>query len=211
VVLLHGGASDSRDWLSTMSALAPAFTLYAPDMPGFGRSYRKQSGYHLSDFFEFAEEFISTLGMEDPAIVGHSFGGRVAVGVAARANAKVRRLVLVDASGVGKISPFGSVLFYFFWALRAALRRPQPFPRFLAGDGEDYNYAGDAALRNLKATTLLVWKGFDPYMPLSLARRAVKMIPGARLVVLPGYGHAPHGKDSDAFNKLLLEFLASPR
>jgi len=42
----------------------------------------------------------------------------------------------------------------------------------------------------------------------SLARRAVKLIPGARLEVLPGYGHAPHGQNSEAFNRLLLDFLA---
>ncbi len=207
VVLLHGGASDSRDWLGTMAALAGRFTLYAPDLIGFGRSDRKEDGYYLSDFIEFTEEFIETLGLDSPDIVGHSFGGRVAAGVAVRDRVRVRRLVLVDASGLGKISGFGSALFTGFWALRKLLRQPQPFPRFLAKEGEDYNYIGEDALRSLEAATLLIWKRYDPYMPVSLARRAERLIPGARLEVLPGYGHAPHGQNSVAFNHLLLEFL----
>ncbi|MCK4274212.1 MAG: hypothetical protein KAW90_04920, partial [Dehalococcoidales bacterium] len=37
VVLVHGGASDSRDWFDTMTALAHRYTLYAPDLIGFGQ------------------------------------------------------------------------------------------------------------------------------------------------------------------------------
>ncbi len=207
VVLLHGGASDSRDWLGTMAALADCFTLYAPDLIGFGQSERKQEGYYLSDFIDFIEEFIEILGLDSPDIVGHSFGGRVAAGVAVKNRVKLRRLVMVDASGLGKISGFGSVLFTGFWVSRKLLRKPQPFPRFLAKEGEDYNYIGDDALRVIKAATFLIWKRFDPYMSVSLARRAQKLIPGSRLEMMPGYGHAPHKQNSKSFNRLLLELL----
>lgn len=209
VVLLHGGASDSRDWLKTMAALASRFTLYAPDLIGFGRSDRKEDGYYLSDFIEFAEEFIEKLGLPDPDIVGHSFGGRVAAGVAVRNRIKVRRLVLTDSSGFGKISGFGNFLFTVFWVLRKLLGRPQPFPRFLAKDGEDYNWVGEEELRGLRSPTLLIWKRFDPYMPVSLARRATALIPDARLEILPGYGHAPSKQNNAAFSRLLLDFLGA--
>lgn len=120
---------------------------------------------------------------------------------------QVSKLVLVDASGLDKITMFGSVLMTFFWALRKVLRRPQPYPRFLAKEGEDYNRVGDDELRRLRMPTLLIWKQLDPYFPVSIARRAEKLIPGARLALLPGYGHAPHQQNSDAFNRLLLDFL----
>lgn len=208
VVLLHGGASDSRDWLGTMAALAHRFTLYAPDIIGFGQSERNETGYYLTDFIEFTEEFVKVLGLENPDMIGHSFGGRLSAGLAVRGRVGIRRLVLVDTSGLGKISVFGNVLFTGFWALRKLLGRPQPFPRFLAKDGEDYNRIGDAELRRLRASTLLIWKRHDPYFPVSLARRAVKMIPGARLEMLPGFGHAPNKQDRQAFVRLLLDFLS---
>jgi 4,5:9,10-diseco-3-hydroxy-5,9,17-trioxoandrosta-1(10),2-diene-4-oate hydrolase len=207
VVLLHGGASDSRDWLGTMAALAHRFTLYAPDLIGFGQSERNEAGYYLSDFIEFTEEFVKILGLENPDMVGHSFGGRVGAGVAVRNRVKIRRLVLVDASGLGKVTVFGNALFTGFWASRQLLGCPQPFPRFLVKDGEDYNCIGDDALRSLRTSTLLIWKRHDPYFPVSLARRAVQLIPGARLEVLPGFGHAPNKQNINAFTRVLLDFL----
>ena len=207
VVLLHGGASDSRDWAGTMTALAHRFTCYAPDLIGFGQSERKKTGYYLSDFAEFTEEFVKILGLENPDIIGHSFGGRVSADVAVRGRVKIRRLVLVDASGLGKISIFGNALFTMFWALRKLLRRTQPFPRFLAKDGDDYNQVGEDELRHLGMPILLIWKHYDPYFPVSLAHRAEKLIPGAQLEVLPGFGHAPNKQNIEAFTRLLLDFL----
>jgi pimeloyl-ACP methyl ester carboxylesterase len=207
VVLLHGGASDARDWLGTMAALAHRFTCYAPDIIGFGRSERNEEGYFLTDFVEFIENFIFALGLDSPDMVGHSFGGRIGAGVVVRGWVAIRRLVMVDATGFGKISAFGNVLFTGFWLLRKALGKPQPFPRFRVKDGEDYNMVRDEELRGLQSSTLLIWKSRDPYIPVAQARRALELIPEARLEVLRGYGHAPAKQDSKVFNRLLLEFL----
>jgi pimeloyl-ACP methyl ester carboxylesterase len=105
------------------------------------------------------------------------------------------------------MSRLGSALFTFFWAWRKILRRPQPFPRFLSKEGDDYNNVSDEVLRCLKTPTLIIWKRFDLYMPLAIARRAVHLIPGARLAIIPGFGHAPARQNSETFNKLLVEFL----
>jgi pimeloyl-ACP methyl ester carboxylesterase len=207
VVLLHGGASDSRDWLPTMSALADRFSFYAPDIIGFGQSDRNESGYYLSDFSDFLKRFIEALKLEKPSLVGHSFGARVCLDVALGSREKINKLILVDASGLDKISTLGSALFSAFTLLRKLMNRPQPFPRFLAKEGEDYNRVGDAALRELTTPTLLVWKRYDPYLPVGIARRAEKVIPGAKLIVIPGYGHAPNKQNTEVFNRLMVEFL----
>lgn len=209
VVLVHGGASDSRDWVGTMAALSHRYALYAPDLIGFGQNDRKEEGYYLSDFSDFIREFIRELRLEKPVLVGHSFGARVCLDVAVQNHEQVSKLVLVDASGLGKITRFGSALMTFFWALRQLLRRPQPYPRFLVREGDDYSQVSVDKLARLAPPTLLIWKRYDPYLPLSIAHRAEKLIPGARLEVMPGYGHAPHKQDSVAFNRLLLDFLDS--
>ncbi len=207
VVLVHGGASDSRDWAETMASLANRFTFYAPDLPGFGQSDRNAAGYYLSDFSDFLLGFIDAFQLPKTSLVGHSFGARVCLDAALKRQERIDKLIVTDASGLGKMSPLGSFLFTFFWALRKLMNRPQPFPRFLAREGDDYNNVGDDVLRGLKTPTLIVWKRLDPYMPLAHARRAVKLIPGAKLVVMPGYGHAPNKEDREEFNKLLVEFL----
>ncbi len=207
VVLIHGGASDSRDWVGTMNALSHRYSLYAPDLIGFGQSERKESGYYLSDFSDFLREFIDSLGLKQPALVGHSFGGRVGMEIALRHPEKVRKLVLIDTAGLGKVSRFGNFILTAVWAIRKLLRRPQPYPKFLSRDSEDNNWLCAEELPSLRTPTLIIWKRYDPYLPLSLARRAREQIPDAQLAVLPGFGHAPHGKDNHAFTSLLRDFL----
>jgi pimeloyl-ACP methyl ester carboxylesterase len=207
VLLVHGGASDARDWIPTMLSLGDRFSFYAPDLIGFGRSERQEKGYYLSDFSDFLLGFIDALQLDRPALVGHSFGARICLDATLKNQARVSRLVISDASGLGKMSLLGSALFTGFWALRKAMNKPQPFPRFLSKEGDDYNNVNDEVLRRLTLPTLIVWKRLDPYMPLKHARRAARLIPGSRLVVVPGYGHAPSKQNRELFNKLLVDFL----
>ena len=129
VVLIHGGASDSRDWVSTMTALSHRYSLYAPDLIGYGLSDRNQDGYYFSDFSEFILGFIETLGLEHPVLVGHSFGGRLCLEIALRHPEKVRKLVLVDTSGFGRVSLLGNVILTAFWAVRKLLAAPATLPQ----------------------------------------------------------------------------------
>ncbi len=207
VVLVHGGASDCRDWVETMATLSPSYSLYAPDLIGYGLSSRDNSGYYLSDFVEFTLQFIQTLGLNSYVLVGHSIGGRVCLEIALRHPEIVRQLVLVDTAGFGKLARWGFFLGTTMWALRNILKRPQPYPRFLWQDGEDRDWMCLEELPTLKVPTLIVWSHYDPYHPLSEAIRAKELIPEAYLEVVPGYGHAPHVKRSDHFSNLLLHFM----
>jgi len=207
VLLVHGGASDCRDWIRTISALSPGYSVYAPDVIGFGQSERKGEGYYLSDFTDFILGFIETLGLEEPALVGHSFGGRICIDVALQHPEITGKLVLVDAAGLGRASGLGTVILTGFQALRGLLRLPQPYPRMLTRDGEDAHWLCVDELPEIKAPTLIMWKRHDIYLPLKAACRASKLIPDARLEVQPGIGHAPHQQNSAWFNDHLLDFL----
>ncbi|MFH1169566.1 MAG: alpha/beta hydrolase [Chloroflexota bacterium] len=205
VVLFHGGASDSRDWLPVMSLLCQRYSLYAPDILGYGLSEKDSCGYHISDFIDFSVGFIQALGLECPVVAGHSLGGRICLDIAL--HHPVRGLVLVDTAGFGRITPWGSLLNVSAWVVRRVLGRPQPYPKFLPDDGQDARWLCLERLPELRVPTLIVWQRFDPYMPLATAIRASQLIPGALLAVLPGYGHAPHKKDVRAFSQILAGFL----
>jgi 4,5:9,10-diseco-3-hydroxy-5,9,17-trioxoandrosta-1(10),2-diene-4-oate hydrolase len=207
VILLHGGASNARDWINTMTFLSEHYTVYAPDVIGFGLSERRQDGYYLSDFSNFLTHFMDELELRSAVLVGHSLGGRISLEIAAQYPERVNKLVLVDTAGLGKASFFGNALLTFFWALRQVLHQPQPFPKLLAKPGEEKEWLCINQLPNIQVPTCIVWKRHDPYFPVALARRAHKLMPGARLEIIPGYGHAPHGQNGDAFNRLLLDFI----
>lgn len=207
VVLIHGGASDARDWTGTMTSLGDRFSFYALDLLGYGQSERKEQGYYLNEFVDFLSGFIDELKLDRPALVGHSLGGRFCLDTAIKDPERVGKLVLLDTTGLGGMSFFGNALQLFFWGVRKAFRLRQPYPNFLLKKGEKFDRSYNEDLRRLKIPTLLVWKKYDPYLPASIARRAAKMIPNVKLAVVGGYGHAPHKKDSEAFNKILAEFL----
>ncbi len=207
IVLIHGGASDSRDWLPTMAALSNHYGLYALDLIGYGESDNPKSGYYLSDFAKFTLEFIQALHLDAPVLVGHSLDGRVALEIGLRYPETVGKLVLIDNLGFGRMGRYGSILTTLAWAVRKLLRQPQPYPTFLKDEGERTNWVCVDELPGLKVPTLIVWKRWEPYFPLPMAAEAERLIPGARLVVVPGYGHAPHKQKNNPFSNLLLGFL----
>ncbi len=208
VILIHGGASDARDWTGTMEALGDRFSFYALDLLGYGESERNETGYYLTDFTEFLLGFIDVLNLKKPVLAGHSLGGRFCLELAIKQPEKVSKLVLIDTTGFGSLSALGTVLQYFFWIWRKIKRQKQPFPTFLMKPGEKFhhNYSSEE-LQRLKIPTLVVWKSRDLYLPVTIARRAVKKIPGAKLAVVKGTGHAPHKGDTETFNKILSDFL----
>jgi pimeloyl-ACP methyl ester carboxylesterase len=207
VVLIHGGASDASDWTGMMTALSSRFSLYALDLLGYGQSEKNEKGFYLDEFIDFTAGFIDALKLEKPVLVGHSLGGRFCLDVAVRQPLKVSKLVLVDTTGLGSMSIFGSSLQYIFWGFKKLMRIKLPYPTFLMKPGEKFDHNYDEELRHLKTPTLLVWKLLDPYYPSTQARRAAKLIPNVKLALINGWGHAPHKKNVKKFSKILAEFL----
>ena len=208
IVLLHGGASDCRDWLGTIDVLSVSHAVYAPDLIGYGLSDRSKDGYYLSDFVDFVLGFTEALGLNRLALAGHSLGGRVCLEIALRYPARVSKLVLVNAVGFSRLAWWGALMGTALWGVRRILRRPQPFPKFLRERGGYADWVCLDELSDLKAPTLVVWSRRDPYYSLSGATRAVELMPNASLEVLDCQGHAPHVRRRDAFNRLLMKFLA---
>ncbi len=207
VVLLHGGASDSGDWVHAMTDLHPSYTLYAPDLIGYGLSESHKDGYYLSDFVQFTLGFTEAVGLDSHVLVGHSLGGRICLEMALRYPERVRKLILIDTVGFGKLSPLGKMLGAAAWGVRKVLGRPQPYPDFLRRQEEDGDWRCLDELSGLRMPTFIVWNRYDPYYPVTGAMQAARLIPRAHLEVLPGYGHAPHVKRPNVFNRLLRSFL----
>ena len=187
VVLLHGGASDSRDWVETMTALADSYTVYALDMLGYGLSDRSKSSYYLSEFVEFTLAFFREMGLERHHLVGHSIGGRICLEIALCHPELVRRLVLIDTMGFGKLTRRGTYIGAFMYYLRKVLGIEQPYPRFLKADGEDGDWRCNEKLSALEMPTLVIWNSRDPYYPVAQALRAKEQIPNARLEIFSGF------------------------
>ncbi len=102
VIFLHGWGVDHRSYKRALARLAAAGVhVVAPALPGFGGSDRLDlSGASISDFAAWLGRFLDVLELQEPLIVmGHSFGGAVAIAFTHAQSDRVRGLVLINSVG----------------------------------------------------------------------------------------------------------------
>jgi pimeloyl-ACP methyl ester carboxylesterase len=102
ILLIHGLAGSSRTWDDVIPRLTPEYDVIAPDLLGHGESAKPQGDYSLGAFASGLRDFLSVLGVSSVTIVGHSFGGGVAMQLAYQHPHLVDRLVLVGSGGLGR-------------------------------------------------------------------------------------------------------------
>jgi pimeloyl-ACP methyl ester carboxylesterase len=101
VVLVHGLASSSDTWIPTIDRLAETHRIIAPDLPGHGRSAKPRGDYSLGAYANFLRDLLANLECPRATIVGHSFGGGIAMQFAYQHPDIAERLVLVSSGGLG--------------------------------------------------------------------------------------------------------------
>ena len=105
VILLHGLGASKEAWMGTFGALAGAYHVYAVDEIGFGHSDKPLLDYRIATFVDFLYEFMQTRRVGKATLVGHSFGGWIALDFAIQHQSALEKLVLVDAAGLAWQQP----------------------------------------------------------------------------------------------------------
>jgi len=98
VVLLHGLNANARYWGGVASCLlhTGGRPLLAPDLRGHGRTGPLPGGYALAQLRADLLAWLDALDLARVALVGHSWGGKIALDLAAAAPERISRLALVD-------------------------------------------------------------------------------------------------------------------
>jgi len=106
LLLLHGLACDHTTWDPIISRLAEEFTVIAPDFLGHGESDKPRADYSLGGYANGMRDLLTILNIDKATVVGHSFGGGVAMQFAYQFPERTERLVLVSSGGLGReVSP----------------------------------------------------------------------------------------------------------
>ncbi|GAB7007871.1 alpha/beta fold hydrolase [Nocardioides sp. AN3] len=101
LLLLHGLGRDRHTWDPVWSRLARRYTLVAPDLLGHGESDKPRGDYSPGGYANGMRDLLTVLGIDTVSVVGHSFGGAVAMQFAYQYPERTERLVLVDPGGLG--------------------------------------------------------------------------------------------------------------
>lgn len=100
LILIHGFSEFLETWDFNFRVLSNQYQVYAMDLPGHGLSDKPYLEYNISFFTDFIIEFMDTFGIDKTHILGHSFGGAIAINIAVNFPDKVDKLVLESCFGL---------------------------------------------------------------------------------------------------------------
>jgi pimeloyl-ACP methyl ester carboxylesterase len=218
VLFLHGWGGDLNSFRAVYSRLKN-ITYTAVDLWGFGKSpLPDQNGLSVNDYADKLALFIKSQNYKNLTVVGHSFGGRIAVVLAAKYPQLISKLVLTDAAGLKrfKLKVFLKILRYKIKKRFSKKVDPSKF------GGADYN-AAKGALRatliktvkqdlskyakKIKCPTLIVWGEKDTETPLWIAKKYKRLIADSGLVIIKNAGHFCFLDDVNLYTNVLNSFL----
>ena len=101
VLLLHGLGCDHTSWEPVIEALSRRYTVIAPDLLGHGQSDKPRADYSVGGYANGMRDLITVLGIDKVTVIGHSFGGGVAMQFAYQFPERTERMMLVSSGGLG--------------------------------------------------------------------------------------------------------------
>ena len=197
VVLLHGWGQNIQ-MMDPLGKLLKNCRITILDLPGFGSSMEPSFAYNISDYASLLHEFLKELKIDNPILIGHSFGGRIAIYYAS--TYPVSKLVLFGSPFIKREND--SLKLKVFKSLKKIkfLNNLAEVMKNHLGS-EDYKNASGVMRQILVNTvntdlssnaskitcpTLLIWGNNDEAVPVSEAKKLESLINDSALIFLNG-------------------------
>jgi pimeloyl-ACP methyl ester carboxylesterase len=199
VILVHGVVVSSRYMIPTAELLARNYRVYAPDLPGYGKSDKPNHTLELPELADILCKWMDAVGIERASMLGNSFGCQIIVEFALRHGHRLEKAILQAPTTDRHARNLPQQM----W--RLLLNSPLEDPSQAPIQAYDYWLAGwprivrtvqiaitdpiENKLPYMHVPTLVVRGQEDPIVPQQWAEEVVNLLPDARLVVIPGGGH----------------------
>lgn len=234
ILILHGWGSNSGRWQRVKKLLEKkGIEVLALDLPGFGIIPSPPKPWGRDDYINWILQKVKEKNWGKFNLLGHSFGGGLAVKMATNFSEKIDRLILC-APAIIKRKSIKTYLFYWLAflgrrifslpGLKIFYPQAQKLVYKLAGARDYYVADGimketmkkigkeedlEMVLERIKTPTLILWGKKDDVLPLKDAYRIKEKIKRSQLRVLPGARHSPHREAPEELSKILVSFLQS--
>lgn len=219
IVLLHGWGQNIEMMKFLGDRFADKFRITILDFPGFGESSEPEVAWTISDYSLLLENFIKKLGIKKPIIMGHSFGGRVAIRYSA--NNAIEKLVLFGSPciRIDEELPLSVKILKKLKTLPGMNKVGEYMKKYIGS--RDYKAASpimrqtlvnvvnedlSTYARQIEEPTLLIWGENDTESPVNEAKEVEKIMCDAALIVLPGT-HYAYLENLDRVVAILNSFL----
>ncbi len=243
VLILHGWGSSLENWIPVKNLLEnQGYKVFVPDLPGFGETPKPEKPWSIDDYVEWIKRFcekqkqVHGKSIEPFFLIGHSFGGGIAVKFTIKYPQKISRLVLIAPAIVRQkrikqyiyflLSKIGKLIFSLpiLSFLQPVIRKI--LYRFL-GVADYYKLYIQKELNmketfkkvikedlqkflpQIKTRTFIIWGDKDKVTPLSDAYVIQKRIQNSHLKIIPEGGHSLHFQVPEKFVEIIIQFLRS--
>lgn len=198
VVLLHGWGQNIEMMKPLGDNLVDHYHVTIIDLPGFGLSKEPVYPYSIFDYTEVVYELLKELKIVNPIMIGHSFGGRIAIVYASKY--PVNKLVLFGSPCVRhEYKNFKQSILKFLKKIKILnplvnimkkhmgsvdYRNASPIMRDVLVKTVNQDLSENAKL--IKCPTLLIWGENDEAVPVSEAKELDNLLADSALIILPG-------------------------
>lgn len=203
ILLLHGWGQNIEMMKPLGDFFHDQFRITILDFPGFGESTEPNKSWTIADYSDMLEDFVKEVGIKKPILMGHSFGGRVAIRYSS--NHPIEKLVLFGAPCIRMqkklplyvrflkqmkklpgMDSFGEKMKKYIGSRDYKAASPIMRQTLVHVVNEDLSrYA-----KEIEEPTLLIWGDQDDEAPLEDAKDLEKIMMDAALIVLPGTHYA---------------------
>lgn len=202
IVLLHGWGQNIEMMKPVGEFFKEKYRVIIIDLPGHGMSDEPTYAYTVYDYVAVIKKLLKEIDVENPIIIGHSFGGKI--GLVYSSMYKVSKLILLGSPYKKAITKLSlkikimkklkkiPVLRLFENVVKKRMgstdyRDASPIMRQIMVNTVNLDIS--EVLNKIKAPTLIIWGSRDEAVPVEDAYELEKLIPNAGLVVIDGASH----------------------
>lgn len=231
VVLILPGWGETRETFRYMiDYLKKDFIVYIVDYPGFGNSPFPNRDLTIYDYTNLILDFLENENIQNPIVIAHSFGGRIAITLNGYYQRDLEKLILIGSAGIKPKKTLRQKLKQAIYKLLKKIRyilpknqRKQYLNRlvklFGSKDFQELNSNQrntfikivnedlSSYLAHIKAPTLLLWGEKDGATPLKDGKKMEKEIKDSGLVVFPNCGHFCYLEEMLLTNQIIEKFI----
>ena len=219
LLMLHGGLGHSDVWGNQIPAFAAKYRVIAVDSRGHGRSTRDDKPFGYDLMTDDVVALMDKLGIQKASIVGWSDGGIIGLDMAIRHPERLDKLFAFGANynlsglkdGIDKDPTFNAYIERAGKDYERLSATPKDYEAFVNAIVQMWTSQPDFSKEQLGAikSPVAISDGeHDEAIKLEHTEEMAKLIPGAKLVILPNVSHFAFWQDPEQFNKAVLDFLA---
>jgi len=233
LLILHGWGSSSDSWVEVQKNLVQVgYKVIVPDLPGFGKTEPPIEVWGTIEYAEFVSQFAEKIGMQRFVLLGHSFGGQVAIQFAVQYTQKLEKLILVTAAAVRRQTGLRGKILKYMAKIVAVLI--YIFPPNLKNNIRNFGYKilrrrdyikTYGVMRDIfkkvihedlsphfskvRIPTLIIWAEKDKMTPLEDAYIIKEAISNSSLEIIPGKGHNLHSEAPKELSEIVHMYISS--